>query len=132
MLAAHTRFRAECDLASQCAGLPSRSDNLIHSLIEDLAYQPCEQRPVAECDKDFSMGVGYVFEGSAVGASILIKRLAKSGLNCPSYLTQLATPLSKRWLPYTQQLEGIENTGAALAGASAAFEFIIDRAECHK
>lgn len=129
MLKAQSQFRMEYDHACVLAGLQAQSDKLIHALGTDLGL---EQEPVAQAhalDDHFCLGVGYVFEGSALGASVLKKRLIRSNNVCPRYLRILTDTAHSRWPQYVETLDNYREKKPILAGAEAVFNFIIVQAE---
>lgn len=129
MLHAHERFDTECDCASALAGLEPRSKKLIAALNSDLQIQNDTVVTLQSDDDQFSLGVGYVFEGSALGANIIMKRLASVDQDIPSYLTLLTSTAKSRWPNYIKTLEQCKNEKCVLEGAVMAFEYIITQAE---
>lgn len=129
MLRAHSHFRTNCDRASELAGLEKQSKRLIYALQSDLNVSVEIPKDTQANDDCFSLGVGYVFEGSALGASILRKRLTTSGLAHPNYLCVVTETSKIRWPQFIKYIDTCENTDTVVLGAQQAFEFIIEHAE---
>lgn len=132
MLGAHLRFFYECDTASKNAGLNPRSRSLIQALFNDLENSTTTIPPPIHRSRQFCAGVGYVFEGSALGANVILKRLNKSNIAAPNYLTQIATGTKHRWPLFLANLDTCSHKEDVLAGATTAFRFIIKEAESVK
>ncbi len=129
MLQAHLQFWAECDRASQIAGLDAQSEKLIMALRNDLNIQHDDNLNPHVCNEHFSLGVGYVFEGSALGANIIRKRLLATNLRNPTYLNLVTSTAKVRWPRYVKQLDTYSDADRILSGAVVAFRYIIAQAE---
>ena len=130
MMSTHLRFHSELDRAAREAGIEARSETLINALAADLGCAPNRTSRVSLSDCAYCLGVGYVIEGSALGAGILRKRLARTELGVPRYLSLLTEDAKYRWPRYIEALEtGINKKQSVLVGAKSTFEFIIDQAE---
>jgi len=129
MLSAHMNFYADCDRASYLAGLSPRSKPLVDALLNDLSWHDHSPPIQSPSNDSFSLGVGYVFEGSALGASILKKRIISSNLSTPDYLSILTASAKSRWPRYITKLNSCSEDSHILSGAVAAFEYIIAQAE---
>lgn len=158
MLSAHRRFAPECNRALQIVGLDDRSVALIDALerscaceeegvlvanvesvaglsecssVQTFAGRVHDKRAAADTspvNDDFSLGVAYVFEGSAMGAAILEKRIQASGLSVPLYLKLMTCSASTRWPRFVRSMESRSDTAQLLAGAEAVFEHLIQEA----
>ncbi len=129
MLMVHTRFRTEYDRAAELAGLQTQSGLLIKALQDDLNISSDATIQTSICDDHFSLGVGYVLEGSALGASMLKKRLTALDIEHPCYLTHVTTTSKTRWPKYVKYIDTCEETDPVVAGALLTFEYIIAHAE---
>jgi len=132
MLAAQRRFCVDHDYSSELAAIEPMSGELILALEGDPLLS--EQRRFmgqssVKSNTAFSLGVGYVFEGSAIGAAVLKKRLQKTSISTPQYLTLLSMHSCNRWPRYLETLDSCSDEMTALAGAVTVFEFIINQAE---
>lgn len=129
MLDAQVHFHAEHDQASTLAGLECESYRLICALENDLdlARSPLPQN--SNKGDSFSLGVGYVFEGSALGAKIIQKRLTESGLGCPEYLSSITAGDTSRWPRFLSTLNACTAQEEMLTGAKTAFNYIIAQGE---
>jgi len=128
MLNSHLQFNAEYDRASKLAGLKPQSAPLIDALRADLPNRVSPRQTIpSNCDL-FNLGVGYVFEGSAMGANVLKKRIAKSNLKTPRYLLLLTESARMRWPHYVRKLDSCSESEKILAGAEVAFKYIIAQA----
>ena len=132
MLLAHLRFFHECDKASENAGLFPRSVELTQALSSDLNSSKLRIPPAISCNTHFCTGVGYVFEGSALGATVILKRLQQSNIVIPKYLAQLAADVKPRWPLFLASLDSCAHKDNALLGATTAFKYIIKEAESVK
>jgi heme oxygenase len=130
MLQTHLRFHDELDVAAHHAGITTRSAILIDALAADLNRVPDRPPYAKEADDGFSLGVGYVMEGSALGAGILRKRLLRAGMPVPAYLSLLTRDAKERWPYFVETLDKrADSHESALAGANSAFAFIIEQSE---
>jgi len=141
MYRVHARFNHELDHASWLVGLPLTAGQLFGALERDLLSQDIDGAFISGTQlsasalsrsKSHCLGVGYVFEGSALGANVLAKRLKYSNAKVPEYLTMVSKNAKSRWPHYLQYLNcnTIEcDTQVALSGAIGVFESIIAEAK---
>ena len=129
MLGAYRRFGAECDRGSQLACIECRSAELIDALRREVGSEPARE-PASEprwepgiepevgrlpdmaavaglsAHSDaYSLGAAYVFEGSAMGAAILKKKIDVAGLPLPRYLSLLTQSSASRWPRFAKTLD---------------------------
>ena len=118
----HAEFAHACDTGSEALGLEPVSGALLQALKADLGGGLC---PVgkARTHKSAAIGVAYVFEGSAMGARLLQRRIADLEGAPTAYLDLLVTLSRLRW-PATQgalaMYPGPQE--AVVAGALEVFE----------
>jgi len=126
---AHVQFRAHYDHASKLTGLHAQSDRLISALKDDLQAPTITLLNTNASDDQFCLGVGYVFEGSALGANIIQKRRSNAGLRKSAYLNFVTASASLRWPRFIGKLDSYQEADNILLGAVSAFESIIAHAE---
>lgn len=131
MLESQIQFHHEHDQASKLAGLECQSSELIRALEKDLGREASTLPTNNIGDDNTCLGVGYVFEGSALGAKIIQKRLSASGLDCPEYLHSINASDHSRWPRFLSTLNGCTAHKELLLGAETAFNYIISQGEQH-
>ncbi|MFK7912350.1 MAG: hypothetical protein AB8B93_00425 [Pseudomonadales bacterium] len=126
-------LRPQIDTAADALQVPATSAELVAALEQDLAELghtvsrleiPCQPDATA----DWSIGCAYVLEGSALGARVLLQRLAtpESVRQLPShYLQQQSEHGGRRFRAWIQSLE---QRDAKLATLSAGARFGFDLA----
>lgn len=129
--AMHRRHAAALDRSSALAGLPPRSDALLAALAQDLEAHPGEMtRPSPQNDTlspAWCLGVGYVFEGSALGAAVLLRQPPPGGWPSARYLGALSQDLGDRWSAFRRALEAHrEADDTAVTAAKTVFSELID------
>lgn len=132
MLEAHLKFRGAFDRSAELAGLPPKSDTLIAALLSDTGRGRDAEEKASSVPSDDAacLGVGYVFEGSALGAGILRKRLKRAGIATPEYLELMADTTKSRWPRYVEALDTCAFQGdAVLKGAEMTFNFIVTESD---
>ncbi len=136
MLRGHRYFAQPCDRASLLVGIPVRSARLVAALagdcrIDDLTTVGNETQPSIKngWNDSYCLGVGYVFEGSAMGAHVLSKCLRDSSKTVPDYLHLLTEEAQSRWPRFVERLDKGGDAGAAVDGASRVFRFLTTHAK---
>lgn len=137
MLLARRRFARELDAASRAAGLPSRNASALAALEADLAALGAdvaafaadgapapapapERRTPTSAARNF--GVGYVFEGSALGARRLIGEAAEQR-RPRAYLALVSEDAGGRWRRFVTALDAAGTDRPATRDAAlAAFD----------
>lgn len=131
MAALHARWRGVQDAGAALAGIDPMGGRIAAALEDDLrrlgaddARAPAdprrrapEQRPAEGADAE-AWGVSYVFEGSAMGAMVLLKAARRAGDRPTAYLSLLAESARTRWPLFV----------AGLCAAQAPEQAVIDAA----
>ena len=128
MQAALSTFGEAYDRGAEACGVGARSEALSEALAQDGAAPgpkitpTATERSVSEC-----AGIAYVFEGSAMGAQILLRRLQDTPERPTRYLTQLTQASKHRWQGFQGGLEQAvpdSERPKAIDGARATFSFL--------
>ena len=120
-------YAGPLDLASRWAKLPEVSESLRALISQDLGGCPRSDDLPSESPSDEQAphqvwAVGYVLEGSAMGARHIVKQLAQSDLS-HHYLSRLATDSHQRWPTF---VEALESADAELDGTIAAAKQVFE------
>ena len=128
MLGAHLAHAPMVDRASRLAGLPPRSEALVEALRASGVLPGPLAPPIVDGTHDaVCMGVGYVFEGSALGATQLARQLRAAGSTVPPYLARLAAEAGQRWPPFVRRLDDLaDHTNIVCAAACNTFQWLVD------
>lgn len=139
MRQAYRRFASSLDAVADLVGMPATAEELIALLNDDLAST--EQGAVAhrhgthDAPADSvgcQWGHAYVFEGSSMGAKMLVS-LAQANLAGQAtalYLERSAENATVRWPQFVAKLDDLADSHAdVLAGANNAFRFITESFE---
>lgn len=124
------QFAEPWDRVSAEAGLDRPSQLLRSALYADLGLIPVPE-PASSSPSNgvrslaFAAGVGYALEGSALGATTILRRLERGdGRDLPrSYYDTLACFAKTRWPPFCRWLDDTDlDDGAVAEGAGAVFD----------
>ncbi len=107
----YTKYASALDKGSVKMSLPPRSQKIIKALETDIINSPkhsylpekSNSLPI-KCDQSL-LGISYVFEGSALGSNVLIRRIPIKAKN--NYLTLLIKDTPLRW---PQTIKFLSNT----------------------
>jgi len=125
------RYGAALDRSSELAGLPQRAHRLVDALRSDLEHLGRPTAPVcapSEIDVDdaSAWGVGYVFEGSALGAAFLVRDVPdtlRSVADC--YLSLLVDERVERWSTFTDRLNDLDVESVGPPAVDAAIDVFV-------
>jgi len=131
----HAAFAEAHDAGAARLGVAPCSDHLMQALKADIADQPdigLQQRlRIASLarglqtglEKAQAIGVAYVWEGSAMGARLLQRRMARHPTTATRYLDLLAVTSAQRWQAVRAALETCDASHArVIDGANRVFE----------
>ncbi|MEM8984416.1 MAG: biliverdin-producing heme oxygenase [Pseudomonadota bacterium] len=116
----HARYAEALDRSSEIAGLPQRSAELLAALRADLGDTDALDANVTVNGNAQCMGVGYVLEGSGLGATVLVRGLPKGPDHPHAYLSLLSESVGKRWPAFKKTLDAEPLDADATAAAAAA------------
>lgn len=124
MLKLHAAHAAALDRSSVLAQLTPHAAELTQALREDLASigesHPKSVAPAPQPRGDAAcLGIGYVFEGSALGASHILKTLGPDAERPRSYLRRLASGSAARWPRYKEFLDAHAGDARPVVAAAA-------------
>ncbi len=127
MRAAHRRFAVTLDRAASLVGLPARSARILELLDEVPEAGPEVTRAPPALHGAAAIGVLYVFEGSALGATTLVRQFTAAGRPVPAYLALLAEEAPRRWPVVVRSLAGFEErSDEVVRGARVTFGWLAD------
>lgn len=138
MRAVHHEFAAQHAQGCESLGLVPRNRAIIAALDQDLAVLAgCRvtvpSRAQLSSDVPHAQGVAYAFEGAAMGAAILRKRIAQSTIALPEhYLSLLTEDAAERWWFMRDRLAACAPKDSAVDGAIAVFKSVIGHANHYR
>lgn len=126
----HARFAEDYDAGSRRLGLAPLSAPLAAALAQDIGANPASSASCPLSCTDLR-GVAYVFEGSAVGARLLLRNLAALDPVPNNYLRTLVAASARRWPRVKAQCARIElggpaETHGAVTAARSVFEAFLE------
>ncbi|MFK7821299.1 MAG: biliverdin-producing heme oxygenase [Planctomycetaceae bacterium] len=130
MLELYVTYATAFDHAAQLAGLPRHADVVIESLKSDLnTVEPSTNgtanRSATETTTAAAWGVGYTLEGSAMGASFMIRSAAEKLPNGTglAFLERLSGDAKTRWPIFRDALVTADcDRAESVASAQGVFE----------
>jgi len=122
----HARYAVAMDRGAVALGLDPISSRLRHALSQDTGLARSDTSGT-DLDEATSIGVAYVFEGSAMGARVLRRRLKGLGSVSRCYIDALLIDSSQRW-PQCKSalLSQPPDDGRALRGALEVFDTLFN------
>ena len=125
----HLRFATDYDIGAQNLGLCPASAFLLDALASDLG-DALPLPPPPSLNARQSIGVAYVFEGSAMGARLIERRLAGLPDAPTCYLDSLVSTSRKRWPQTKAALASLRaDPKPIIAGANEVFGALLAAAE---
>lgn len=135
----HAHFASTSDFANQILGMEATSAALLSALRHDMdqlgvAPTASPSQPLTPSDPAIALGVGYVLEGSGLGASVLYDRSIAAGISAVRYLDLSRSLARQRWRTFLERLnEHALATAPSVETASSAaddvFIFLAARLE---
>lgn len=137
----HATFDPSLTRAARQVGLEPMTARALDAIAADLrvldssvSIPPGSRAVASDGDPARDLGTLYVFEGSALGAAVLVKQLREHYGNAATleYLSLLDAQRAQRWPVVTRALAAAEldvDRDAVVAGARDTFQCLIDTFE---